>query len=569
MKSRMSRTLCAVLALALALTMLPVKAKAANESKKLIALTFDDGPSANTAGLLDELEKRGVVATFFMNGHNGGNGVGTYASLVPRMFALGCQPANHSDRHAKFSTLSAQQMASEVSAVSGVLYNAAGGSYTDLVRIPYGQNTSAIRSAVSHPLILWSIDPEDWKDRNSDIVYNRIVNKAYDGAIILLHDLYPTSVSAGLRAIDTLRQQGYEFVTVSELFRRRGIDLQNGTSYTAAPNRGTTLPAYAAPEIEVDETKGVVLRTGDSGLTLRYTTDGTVPTLASPAYTAPIPLDRSMDLCVAGFDRFATRTPVARRTVVPRTAAVGVERFENGLLSLICPDKEAAIVYTTDGSDPAVSGLPYTGPFTPGRETRAVARSDGRLPSAETVLTLTSGGELFLDVPTDAWYYAVVDQIVSSGVMNGVGSWRFDPQASMTRAALVSVLCRISGDYAPPWQTGFEDVESGSWYEPAVGWAVREEIVNGVSENRFDPNGVLTREQAAVVLARYAANEGLDMRCAPAAGAEEASPYAREALSWCVAYGVLKGDEAGRLNPAEPMTRAQCASMLSAFLRLL
>ena len=219
------RIIALFMSLALALTLAPLPVRAAESGKgqkKLIAITFDDGPSANTPTLLDGLEARGAVATFFMCGYNGSHGVANHSDLLPRMVALGCQLANHSNTHPNFTKLSAEQIHSQIEAVEPYLYNAVGDKYLEVVRIPGGSNTERIRANVEHPIIIWSIDPFDWRDRNEDIVYNRIMDMAYDGGVILLHDLYKTSIAAGLRAIDSLREQGYEFVTVSELFRRRG-----------------------------------------------------------------------------------------------------------------------------------------------------------------------------------------------------------------------------------------------------------------------------------------------------------------------------------------------------------
>ena len=177
---RVFRRLCAALALALALllTAAPIPAaRAASDPPKLIALTFDDGPSPLTEGLLDVLEQRGAVATFFMCGNNGGYGVARYGALVGRMLAIGCQPANHSYRHPDFSKLTAAQMRSQVADVETILYEQAGAEYVELVRIPYGGNTAAIKSAVPRPLIRWSIDPYDWKYRNADVVLQNILNR--------------------------------------------------------------------------------------------------------------------------------------------------------------------------------------------------------------------------------------------------------------------------------------------------------------------------------------------------------------------------------------------------------
>ncbi|MBQ9616784.1 MAG: polysaccharide deacetylase family protein, partial [Oscillibacter sp.] len=252
-KHLIRRAAALLLLIVLTLTTTPAYAPArAAESKKLIAITFDDGPSANTPTLLDGLEARGAVATFFMCGSNGSHGVVKHSDLLPRMVSLGCQLANHSNTHPNFTKLTADQIQSQIAAVEPYLYEAVGDKYLEVVRIPGGSNTERIRANTAHPIIIWSIDPLDWRDRNEEIVYNRIMQKAHDGGVILLHDLYPTSIAAGLRAIDSLREQGYEFVTVSELFRRRGVYLQNGTTYTGAPNaeEAATKPAYTAPLVE-------------------------------------------------------------------------------------------------------------------------------------------------------------------------------------------------------------------------------------------------------------------------------------------------------------------------------
>jgi hypothetical protein len=113
-----------------------------------------------------------------------------------------------------------------------------------LLRPPYGNYNSNVKAWAGCPLILWSVDPDDWKDRNATTVKNRIVSNAKDGSIILVHDLYSTSVQGAIAAIDELQSEGYTFVTVKELFRRKGITLQNGVVYTNAPNNGVDLGPY-------------------------------------------------------------------------------------------------------------------------------------------------------------------------------------------------------------------------------------------------------------------------------------------------------------------------------------
>ncbi|MGN0967968.1 MAG: peptidoglycan N-acetylglucosamine deacetylase A, partial [Oscillospiraceae bacterium] len=90
---------------------------------------------------------------------------------------------------------------------------------------------AGVQAMAGCPIILWSIDPEDWGDKNTAREVNQIVSEAQDGSIILLHDIYPESVAAALQVVDELHAQGYLFVTIDELFAERGIELQNGEVY--------------------------------------------------------------------------------------------------------------------------------------------------------------------------------------------------------------------------------------------------------------------------------------------------------------------------------------------------
>lgn len=577
MERLIRRGLCAILILIVLLAAAPIPAaRAADEAPKLIAFTFDDGPSAQTERLLDGLEERGAVATFFMCGKNGGHGLYLHSALVERMLAIGCEPGNHSNSHAQFTTLSAAQIRNEISAVEAYLYKRAGAEYTEVVRIPYGDNSAAIRANVDRPMIRWSVDPLDWKYHNANTVYKNIMDRAYDGAIILLHDLYATSVDAALRAIDSLREQGYEFVTVSELFRRRGIELENGQVYSHAPNEGVTLPAYAAPEIAVaaDEAAGVVrvtLSARDDGLTLRYTTDGSAPTLTSPAYTEPLALYTDSNLRVAGFDRFATRTPIASRRIVIQTGAPQIARWENGLLALTCPTEGASIYYTTDGIDPLSGGALYTGPFVPGAVTRAIARADEMLTSEPLTIVQTGSGALYRDIPADAPYLTAVDDVVARGLMSGDGSWKFSPQGSTTRASIVTTLYRLSEASAAADTPVFTDVPDWEWYADPVRWAAAEGVVYGMTATTFAPSDALTFEQAAAILYRFATYFDISSQEARSNADDYpgAAPYAVEAFAWCEANGIPCTAQDGRFVPTAPITRAELAIRLSALCGLM
>ncbi len=289
---------------------------------KLIAFTFDDGPGFYTDDLLDGLAERGAKATFFVNGENGSAlGAAFHTDLLKRMANEGHQIANHTYSHyVPFDELPASSIASQVEGVNTYLYNAMGGKYQTLVRTPGGANSEDIRENVTSPIILWSLDTLDWKNRNVETIYDNIVTKARNGAVVLLHDIYSTSVEGALQAITELQKQGYECVTVSELFRRRGMTLENGTVYNGATDSELMLPPYGTPTITdtLNTTNGkanITLSTDEAGLTLYYTTDGSTPTLGSTKYTAPFTVPYGKTVRVAGFDAFGTRTPVVSKTL--------------------------------------------------------------------------------------------------------------------------------------------------------------------------------------------------------------------------------------------------------------
>ena len=242
-------TFRAALALLLILT-LCMPAAASGFTEKLIAITFDDGPGAYTAQLLDELAARDVKATFFVSGYRAAN----YPETLKRMVSEGHQLASHTQNHENLNTLSAAKIADEISRTQDYI-TAAGGDNPAYIRPPYGNANKTVRAQAPSPLINWSVDPEDWKYHNADTVCKNILAGSYDGAIILVHDIYQTSVNGALAAIDKLLEQGYEFVTVRDLLLRRGITPEAGVMYYDAKNTGVNLDIDEAGSGYYDESQ--------------------------------------------------------------------------------------------------------------------------------------------------------------------------------------------------------------------------------------------------------------------------------------------------------------------------
>lgn len=195
--------------------------------KKLVALTFDDGPSsATTPRLLDILYEKDVPATFFMLGKM----ARANPDLVRRAEKEGHIVASHTMYHQNLIRIPANAAKDDI-AESKTVFNDILGHELMLVRPPYGNINNIVRDNVGAPMILWSVDTLDWQSKDPSAILAVTKEQIHDGAIILMHDIYDTTVDAVPIVIDELRKDGYDFVTVPELAKIRGISLQSGTAY--------------------------------------------------------------------------------------------------------------------------------------------------------------------------------------------------------------------------------------------------------------------------------------------------------------------------------------------------
>ena len=176
---------------------------AALPPKGYLALTFDDGPwPKTTEALLDGLAQRGVKATFFL---------------------VGEQVADHREEIAA-------QLGKTQQTIQAVV-----GPEELMLRPPYGFVDETLKQWAKTPIVCWSVDTEDWKDQNVERIVQTVTQQAEDGDIILMHDIFETSVTAALACVDRLMAQGYYFVTVEELFALRGEVPQEGGVYLSLP----------------------------------------------------------------------------------------------------------------------------------------------------------------------------------------------------------------------------------------------------------------------------------------------------------------------------------------------
>ncbi|MCL2090835.1 MAG: polysaccharide deacetylase family protein [Micrococcales bacterium] len=180
-----------------------------------VALTFDDGPGDYTALLLDDLAARGVPATFFVLGSQ----VDKHPDIVARMAAEGHAVGNHSWSHPRLTTLSAEEAGWQIDATTTIVQQTTGTTPT-LVRPPYGVSNDTVLAVLAErgaAAIMWSVDTEDWRNRDVEITTQRALEGTEPGAIILMHDIHPTSVQAVPGIVDQLQAAGYTLVTVPEL----------------------------------------------------------------------------------------------------------------------------------------------------------------------------------------------------------------------------------------------------------------------------------------------------------------------------------------------------------------
>ena len=195
--------------------------------------------------------------------------------------------------------------------------------------------------------------------------------------------------------------------------------------------------------------------------------------------------------------------------------------------------------------------------------------SGGTLVCGSSTGAVTAISEFpFTDVSTNAWYFGDVFYAYNNALFAGTSASTFSPNITMTRGMLVTVLWRMEGSPKAAAPT-FSDTR-GIWCSEAVGWAAANDIVNGFDNNTFSPNGTVTREQMAAILYRYAAFKGIDVSAAADLGSfadfESVSAYARTAIAWASAEGIINGSADGRLMPKAGATRAQVAAILHRYI---
>lgn len=196
---------------------------------KLVAFTFDDGPSKYTLDIANILEEYNASATFFEVGYN----IKAHPEITKELSERGFEIANHTTDHSKLTKLTEAKYLSKIND-NNAMFKELTGKDMPYLRPPYGSYNDKIKASAGVPIVTWSLDTRDWESRNKDKVIEMVINNIKEGDIILFHDLYESTRDAVKELMPLLKEQGYQAVSVGELFKSKGITLEAGTSYRYA-----------------------------------------------------------------------------------------------------------------------------------------------------------------------------------------------------------------------------------------------------------------------------------------------------------------------------------------------
>ena len=294
--------------------------------------------------------------------------------------------------------------------------------------------------------------------------------------------------------------------------------------------------------------------TGDNNVSEALTASFTVK---EPPYTGKYSYEISTDIGDNGalsVDRYATEGDKVTIDVTPDQA------YKLDDLSVTANGKDVELTANSDGT------YSFTMPSADVKITATFAEDpDWTEPEPEPEPS-TDVSDLFSDIAPDAWYKDAIQYAYDNGLMTGVSDTEFAPEATTTRAMIVSILARLEG-VTTAQAAGFADVDD-EWYATAVNWAANVGVVNGYEDNTFRPNDAITREQLAAILMNYAACIGQDVsnRADLTSYTDQPSTWAEETMQWAVAEGLISGVTEDTLQPQGNATRAQVAAILQRFL---
>ena len=493
-----------------------------------------------------------------------------YPNTVRRVYEEGHQIASHTYDHPDLTTLSNEKIKNQLQRTDGILDGILGINFDYMLRPPYGSTNDRVRSVINTPSIQWSLDPRDWADLNAQIVRNRIVNWAFDGVIILVHDLYNSSVQGALMAIDALQEAGYEFVTVRELYRRRGVPMYNGSEHYQCKPTGVDYGAVEAPTVTVTDVYGgkQISLTAQDGAKIYYTTDSSDPIYRGKLYTESFVVDYGITVrAVAAYNLNGSRSEKVTQGISMTAAQPPVLTVSDGTVRMDNPNADTDIRFTMDGTTAtADSALYVDGIACFDGELRYRVIGDG-IYGREEVMYVTADGNLYRDVPTTEWYADEINSSVNLGLFKGVGDYKFEPETSLTRAMFVTLLYRLAGlkgaDVSYEVTADFSDIAE-DWYVDSLSWGQEKGIVQGYGDGTFRPNHAINREEMCTMLARALTVLGAELPAGDLTfdDSDLVSDWAEDAVAGMTALGIVQGNGDNTFKPQGTALRAHAAALL-------
>ena len=351
----------------------------------------------------------------------------------------------------------------------------------------------------------------------------------------------------------TVKNTGNQTVTLVQP-TATNFEIGKLSETTLAPNATATFTIQPKDNLSRGSYSEQITITDSNNVMLKLTASFTVK---EPPYTGKYSYELSTSVGDHGsltVDRYATEGEKVTITVTPD------EAYKLDDLSVTAGGKEVTLTAGGDGT--------YT--FTmPSADVKITATFAEDPDWTEPEEPATDVSDIFLDVAPNAWYKDAVQYAYAGGLMTGVSANEFAPEATTTRAMIVSMLARLEGVESAE-SAGFNDVAANDWYATAVNWAAASGITSGTGDGNFSPNTAITREQMAAILMNYAQYKGQDVSARATLDtyndATAISSWANDVMSWAVAEGLLTGVTNDQLQPQGNATRAQVAAILQRFL---
>ena len=351
----------------------------------------------------------------------------------------------------------------------------------------------------------------------------------------------------------TLTNTGNQRVTLDQP-AAENFEIGKLSAKELAPNTTATFTIQPKDKLPRGSYSEQITITGDNNVSATLTASFTVK---EPPYTGKYSYELTTSVGDHGsltVDRYATEGEKVTITVTPD------EAYKLDDLSVTAGGKEVTLTAGGDGT------FSFTMPSADVKITATFAKDPDWTEPEEPA---TDVSDIFLDIAANAWYKDAVQYAYDSGLMTGVSANEFAPEATTTRAMIVSMLARLEGVESAE-SAGFTDVAANDWYATAVNWAAASGITSGTGDGNFSPNTAITREQLAAILMNYAQYKGQDVSARATLDiyndATAISSWANDVMSWAVAEGLLTGVTNDQLQPQGNATRAQVAAILERFL---